>query len=49
MVRPEALTADETRALDGYHAEVRERLSALVRPEARDFLAERTRPLSEQT
>jgi len=48
MVRPERLTREEIIALDSYHAEVRDRLRSLVRPETIGFLIDRTRPLWEQ-
>lgn len=48
MARPERLTREEIMALDSYHAEVRDRLRSLVRPETIDFLIDRTRPLWEQ-
>ena len=39
------LTADEIAWLDGYHAEVREKIGPLVDPDTRDWLDEATRPL----
>lgn len=48
MVDFEMLSASEARQLDAYHALVRDRLEELVRPEARSFLAEQTRPIAER-
>ena len=48
MVDLDALSPAETAFLDAYHAEVRAKLEAHVRPETRSWLLEETRPIAER-
>ncbi len=48
LVDAAALSVAESACLDAYHAEVGARLMSLVKPETRDWLANKTRPVAEQ-